>query len=58
VKFICNEALPGVVSTHFSFHGFGRALAEKFVDDSRVDWCRSDSTAIGRQVGARVAARW
>jgi aldehyde dehydrogenase (NAD+) len=36
----------------------GHALAEKFVDDSRVDLMSfTGSTAIGKQVGARVAAR-
>jgi aldehyde dehydrogenase (NAD+) len=60
VQKICNEALAG--------RGFppifqllvasGVAMAEEFVDDPRVDLVSfTGSTAVGRKVGERVAAR-
>jgi aldehyde dehydrogenase (NAD+) len=60
VQNICNGALlqGGFPPIFLSFMEPGHALAEKFVDDSRVDLVSfTGSTAIGRQVGARVAAR-
>jgi aldehyde dehydrogenase (NAD+) len=60
VQFICNEALQqgGFPPIFLSFLEPGHALAEKFVDDERVDLLSfTGSTAIGRQVGTRVAAR-
>jgi len=60
VQNICNDALlqGGFPPIFLSFMEPGHALAEKFVDDSRVDLLSfTGSTAIGCQVGARVAAR-
>ena len=60
VQKICNEALQagGFPPIFLSFIEPGHALAEKFVDDERVDLISfTGSTAVGRQVGTRVAAR-
>lgn len=60
VQNICNEALRagGFPAIFLSFMESGHALAEKFVDDSRIDLLSfTGSTAVGKQVGARVAAR-
>jgi aldehyde dehydrogenase (NAD+) len=60
VQNICNDALleGGFPPIFLSFMEPGHALAEKFVDDRRVDLVSfTGSTAIGCQVGARVAAR-
>jgi len=60
VQNIVNEALDG---TEFppiftSFMEPGHALAQRFIDDERVDLLSfTGSCAIGRQVGERVAAR-
>jgi aldehyde dehydrogenase (NAD+) len=60
VQKICNEALEagGFPSIFLSFMEPGHSLAERFVDDSRVDLLSfTGSTAVGRKVGARVAQR-
>jgi len=60
VQNICNEALlqGGFPPIFLSFMEAGHDLAEKFVEDSRVDLVSfTGSTAIGRQVGAKVASR-
>ncbi|HET6563908.1 MAG TPA: aldehyde dehydrogenase family protein [Xanthomonadales bacterium] len=60
VQKICNEALQagGFPPIFLSFMEPGHALAERFVDDHRVQLMSfTGSTAVGRQVGARVAAR-
>jgi aldehyde dehydrogenase (NAD+) len=60
VQKICNEALAagGFPSIFLSFMEPGHALAERFADDPRVDLLSfTGSTAVGRQVGTRVAAR-
>ena len=60
VQHVCNEALKtgGFPPIFLSFMEPGHTLAEKFVDDSRVDLMSfTGSTAIGKQVGARVASR-
>ena len=60
VQKICNEALHagGFPPIFLSFMEAGHALAETFVDDHRIDLVSfTGSTAIGRQVGMRVAAR-
>jgi len=60
VQNICNEALQaaGFPSIFLSFCEPGHALAERFVDDKRVDLLSfTGSTAVGRKVGARVAER-
>ena len=60
VQNIANEALEG---TDFppiftSFMESGHALAERFIDDPRVDLMSfTGSSAIGRKTGERVAAR-
>jgi len=60
VQNIANEALQG---TDFppiftSFMESGHDLAQRFIDDSRVDLMSfTGSSAIGRKVGERVAAR-
>jgi aldehyde dehydrogenase (NAD+) len=57
---ICNDALMagGFPPIFLSFMEPGHALAERFVDDPRIDLVSfTGSTAIGRQVGSRVAAR-
>ncbi len=49
------QGYPGVFQLFIST---GNELAEKFVDDRRVDLVSfTGSTAVGRQVGQRVAAR-
>lgn len=60
VQKICNEALHagGFPPIFLSFIDPGHSLAEKFVDDGRVDLVSfTGSTAVGQQVGVRVAAR-
>jgi aldehyde dehydrogenase (NAD+) len=60
VQRICGEALRdgGFPPIFLSFIEPGHALAEKFVDDERVDLLSfTGSTAVGKQVGVRVAAR-
>jgi len=60
VQNICNEALKegGFPEIFLSFIEPGHELAERFVDDPRVQLMSfTGSTAVGRQVGARVAAR-
>ena len=60
VQKICNEALAGQGYPPI-FHLFVEAdlaLAEAFVDDPRIDLVSfTGSTAVGRKVAARVAAR-
>ncbi len=60
VQKICNEALKegGFPPIFLSFMEPGHELAERFVDDKRVQLLSfTGSTAVGRQVGTRVAAR-
>jgi aldehyde dehydrogenase (NAD+) len=60
VQKICNEALEqgGFPPIFLSFMEHGHALAERFVGDERVALMSfTGSTAVGRQVGERVAAR-
>ena len=60
VQNICNEALAkaGYPSIFFSFIEEGHDLAERFVNDKRVNLISfTGSTRIGRQVGMKVAAR-
>jgi aldehyde dehydrogenase (NAD+) len=60
VQNVCNEALlaGGFPPIFLSFMEPGHQLAEKFVADQRVDLLSfTGSTAIGKQVGARVSAR-
>ncbi len=60
VQNLCNRALAdgGFPPIFLSFIEQGHALAERFVDDPRVDLMSfTGSTAVGRTVGARVAAR-
>ena len=60
VQKICNEALEGAgfPPIFLSFSEHGHALAERFVDDPRVALMSfTGSSAVGRQVGERVAAR-
>jgi len=56
VNRVCERAgLPGIFQLFISS---GTELAEKFVDDRRVDLVSfTGSTAVGRKVGERVAAR-
>jgi len=56
VNLVCERAgLPGIFQLFISS---GTELAEKFVDDRRVDLVSfTGSTAVGRKVGERVAAR-
>ena len=60
VQKICSEALadmdlPPVLSL---FNDAGTELAERFVDDRRVDLVSfTGSTAVGRKVGVRIAER-
>jgi len=57
---ICNEALDagGYPPIFLSFMEHGHELAERFVEDRRVDLLSfTGSCAVGREVGARVAAR-
>jgi aldehyde dehydrogenase (NAD+) len=60
VQNICNAALEegGYPPIFLSFIEHGHVLAERFVNDKRIDLVSfTGSTAIGRDVGARVAAR-
>jgi aldehyde dehydrogenase (NAD+) len=60
VQKICNDALAagGFPPIFLSFMEKGHDLAERFVDDPRVDLMSfTGSTAVGRRVGERVAAR-
>jgi aldehyde dehydrogenase (NAD+) len=60
VQNICNSALEagGFPPIFLSFIEPGHSLAERFVDDERVDLLSfTGSTAVGRKVGARVASR-
>jgi len=60
VQNICNEALQdaGYPAIFLSFIEDGHELAERFVNDKRINLMSfTGSTAIGREVGARVAAR-
>ncbi|MDX2417159.1 MAG: aldehyde dehydrogenase family protein [Xanthomonadales bacterium] len=60
VQNICNAALAegGYPSIFTSFIEDGHDLAERFVNDKRVNLISfTGSTNIGRQVGAKVAAR-
>jgi aldehyde dehydrogenase (NAD+) len=60
VQKICNEALDrgGFPPVFLSFMEPGHSLAERFVDDERIDLLSfTGSTAVGRKVGMRVAAR-
>jgi aldehyde dehydrogenase (NAD+) len=60
VQNICNEALEagGFPPIFLSFIEPGHSLAERFVDDTRVNLLSfTGSTAVGRRVGARVAQR-
>src|SRR5262252_398270 len=57
---ICNEALKagGFPDLFFLFNDAGSDLASAFVDDKRVPLISfTGSTAVGRQVGERVAKR-
>jgi aldehyde dehydrogenase (NAD+) len=57
---ICNEALKaaGFPDIFFLFNDAGTTLAQKFVDDHRIPLISfTGSTAVGRQVGERVAKR-
>ena len=60
VQNICNAALEdgGYPPIFLSFVEHGHELAERFVNDKRIDLMSfTGSTAIGREVGAKVAAR-
>ena len=60
VQNICNTALKdgGYPPIFLSFIEHGHELAERFVEDKRIDLMSfTGSTAIGRQVGAKVAQR-
>jgi aldehyde dehydrogenase (NAD+) len=60
VQNICNEALQGAgyPAIFLSFIEDGHELAERFVNDKRINLMSfTGSTAIGREVGAKVAAR-
>ncbi len=60
VQNICNEALQGggYPPIFLSFIEDGHELAERFVSDTRIRLLSfTGSTAIGREVGTRVAAR-
>jgi aldehyde dehydrogenase (NAD+) len=57
---ICNDALreAGFPDIFFLFNDAGTELAQKFVDDKRIPLISfTGSTAVGRKVGERVAAR-
>ncbi len=57
---ICNEALKagGFPEVFFLLNDGGTALAQRLVDDPRIALVSfTGSTAVGRQVGARVAQR-
>ena len=60
VQKICNEALAdaGLPEVFYLFNDGDNRLAQRFVDDSRIDLISfTGSTAVGRKVGERVAAR-
>ena len=60
VQNICNKALEagGFPPIFLSFIEPGHSLAERFVDDKRVNLVSfTGSTAVGRKVGVRVAER-
>ncbi len=60
VQKICNTALKdqGYPPIFLSFIEDGHELAERFVNDKRINLVSfTGSTAIGREVGAKVAAR-
>ncbi|HEX7719997.1 MAG TPA: aldehyde dehydrogenase family protein, partial [Woeseiaceae bacterium] len=60
VQKICNEALAdaGLPEVFHLFNDHNNKLAQQFVDDSRVDLLSfTGSSAVGRKVGERVAAR-
>ena len=60
VQNICNAVLEenGYPPIFLSFIEHGHELAERFVNDKRIDLMSfTGSTAIGREVGAKVAAR-
>ncbi len=60
VQRICNEALAdaGLPEVFHLFNDHNNKLAQQFVDDSRVDLLSfTGSSAVGRKVGERVAAR-
>lgn len=60
VQNICNAALEagGFPPIFLNFIEPGHSLAERFVDDPRIDLLSfTGSTAVGRRVGARVAQR-
>jgi aldehyde dehydrogenase (NAD+) len=57
---VCNEALKagGFPDIFFLFNDAGTDLSKKFVDDHRIALISfTGSTAVGREVGARVAQR-
>jgi aldehyde dehydrogenase (NAD+) len=57
---ICNQALKagGFPDIFFLFNDSGTELSKKFVDDHRIALISfTGSTAVGREVGARVAQR-
>ena len=60
VQKICNQALAdgGFPPVFYLFNDGDNQLAQTFVDDERVDLVSfTGSTAVGRKVGERVAAR-
>lgn len=60
VQKICNTALAdaGLPEIFFLFNDADNELAQKFVDDKRIDLVSfTGSTAVGRKVGERVAQR-
>ena len=60
VQKICNDALAGsgLPEIFFLFNDGDNSLAQKFVDDRRIDLVSfTGSTPVGRKVGERVAAR-
>ncbi len=60
VQNICNAALEegGFPPIFLSFIEPGHSLAERFVEDSRIDLLSfTGSTAVGRRVGSRVSQR-
>jgi len=60
VQKICNDAMKdaGFPEIFYLFNDDGNELAQQFVDDRRVDLISfTGSSAVGRQVGERVASR-
>jgi aldehyde dehydrogenase (NAD+) len=60
VQKICNAALAdaGLPEIFHLFNDGDNSLAQRFVDDARIDLLSfTGSTAVGRKVGERVAAR-